>query len=209
MKDLNWGAIVVVAVIVLSLGVLGLLIALGGDEPTNFEESLADWAEEAGVNRDEFLEAYNGEEARAAVEEDNQEGLDKLGGNAATPSVFINDEQITPSYTVEEFSATVQSFVDANESEEAVVIEVYEDFNCGFCAQFFPVSYLVADQFGDQVELVHKSLPFLKPDSTDYAVASEAVEIIGGKQAAFEFDQLVFEDIHGQSFDELDSLKVE
>jgi protein-disulfide isomerase len=177
----NSSTIFVVGVIVVSLGLLGALVLSRQGQPTSVERDLIDMAEELGLDGDQFFEDYQSEELRNEVDANVQAGIDR--GVNATPTTFINGRQVQIAGTYDEFSSMVAAELNTENVEPPVLVEVYEDYQCPFCAQFFPFPYLLEAEFGADVEVIHHHMPLdsIHPLARRYAYAAEAAR----KQGAY------------------------
>lgn len=71
----------------------------------NFDDSMYRWAEQTGLNVDEFRTCYDNEEELNDVNQDKQEAADN--GAQATPSVFVNGELVQGAQPYSRFETTI------------------------------------------------------------------------------------------------------
>lgn len=185
--------LIVLATIIVGVGFLGALIVSNRDEVKESSD-VVEIATNLGLDTDMFIQDYESQEISDLVEAQRVDALGRLGGNASTPSVFINGEiyirtnEIT---TLETLSALVD---EANQEDSQttlpIVVEVFEDYNCSACAAYQKELFEIENTFDvTQVDLQKKHLPFLKETSTKYAKAAEAAR----KQGKFnEYNMEVF-----------------
>jgi len=198
------GPIFIVGSILVGILAIGGLVALRGDDATSVEQEYIDIANQVGLNQEQFLTDFRGEEVKQIVEDQKNDALIRLNGNAATPSIFLDGERAE----IADFStykAVLQPMVNALEEGGKVKMEIFEDYNCPSCANFYPISYQLKAEFGDKLDLQHKNLPFLKPTSTSYARAAEAAR---KQDKIYEYSRALFEKIHGKQYVELDGLQI-
>lgn len=226
--------IILFGIIIVSLVlILALVIIKGQENKEEREELIAQIAEEEGLSKEEFEESVNksdlntlidnkifdlirdidldmvqfindfsSEEVKNLVDADikyAEENLERL----STPTILFNGELIQIPSTYEQFSESINIAVGA--SEGPLKIEVFEDYQCPFCAEFFPMTYQAEAEFGDQIEVVHIHLPLeeIHPKARTYALVAEAAE----KQDKYlEVSASIFEYEHGKSYDELRDL---
>ncbi len=192
----------IVGALVLGLGFLGILIFSRQGQPTSFERELITTAESLGMDGDKFFEDYSNEEIRARVAEDI-EYADSLSVNS-TPSVFINEERVESTADYEVFRGTVQAAID-NAEELPITLAVFEDYQCPFCANFFPIPYFVEAEFGENVivERYHLPLENIHPLARRYAYAAEAAEEQG---KYYEMSKAIFETETDVDYSQIDAL---
>jgi protein-disulfide isomerase len=207
--QVNITALIVIVSAILGGVLLAGLALTSGDRTSKSEQEMIDLAVEVGVpDKDKFIADYNSDEIKDLVEAEKEEILSKLGGGAATPTVVIDGEALNSIPLQDEFTSLVQAKVDANTTEEPVSVEIYEDFNCPHCAEFFPITYMVEAKFTqEEAKFERKNLPFLNQvTSFNYAYAAEAAK----KQGKFyEFARALFEQNFDVDFSGLDSLQIE
>jgi protein-disulfide isomerase len=82
--------------------------ALGNAQDNgNFDESMYRWAEQTGLDTDQFKTCYDNEEELDEVNQDKQEASNN--GASATPSIFINDELIEGAQPYSRFESVIES----------------------------------------------------------------------------------------------------
>ena len=192
----------IIGALVLGLGFLGFLAFSQKGQPTSFERDLITMAEGLGMDGDQFFKDYKSSEVRDAVQAQVDYG-NSLGVNA-TPSAFINEEPIEIAGTYDEFKVTIQNAI-ANADELPITFQVFEDYQCPFCSNFFPIPYLVEAEFGNDVIVEHYHYPLdsIHPLSRRYAYAAQAASLQG---KYYEMSRAIFESEHDKTYPELDLL---
>ena len=169
----------IVITLIVGVGLLGVLIVSRKDEIKKGAD-IVEIAEKLEMDTDKFIADFESQEVADKVEADRQEGLDRLGGKASTPSVFVNgayyDRQANP-----DMVATLTAQIESTpEDQLPLQVDVYEDYNCPACAAFQTYLYELENYFpAEQVVFNKKHLPFLQETSTKYARAAEAAKIQG------------------------------
>ncbi|MCA9387252.1 thioredoxin domain-containing protein [Candidatus Dojkabacteria bacterium] len=192
----------IIGALVLGLGFLGFLAFAQKGQPTSFERDLINIAEGIGLDGEKFFEDYKSDKVKNKVQDQIDYG-NSIGVNA-TPSAFINEEPIEISATYEEFRGVMQSQID-NADELPITFSVFEDYQCPFCANFFPIPYLVKAEFGEDVIVEHYNYPLdnIHPLARRYAYAVIAAEEQG---KYYEMSRAIFEFEHDKEYPELDLL---
>jgi protein-disulfide isomerase len=75
-----------------------------------FDESMYRWAEQTGLDVNQFRQCYNNQEEREEVREDRMEASNT--GASATPSIFVNDELIQGAQPYSIFQSTIESKIN-------------------------------------------------------------------------------------------------
>lgn len=170
------------------VGILGLvfLSASRSGQLTSFEREIVDIADNLGMDTDKFIEDYKSSEIRDTAQASYNAALAR--GINSTPTIIINEERITPVYQYSEWKEIIQTRLDAREEKtQKLVIDLYEDFQCSFCAQFAPLVQQSKKEFVNEVTF-NTNYFFLNPDntkSTRYAYAALAAAQ-QGKEMEFE-----------------------
>ena len=73
----------------------------------NFDESMYRWAEQTGLDTDEFKTCYDNEEELDEVNQDKADA--RQNGASATPSIFINDELVEGAQPYSRFESVIES----------------------------------------------------------------------------------------------------
>lgn len=73
----------------------------------NFDESMYRWAEQTGLDQDQFKTCYDGKEEMDEVRQDKQEAGNI--GAQATPTIFINNEKVEGAQPYSRFEMTINS----------------------------------------------------------------------------------------------------
>ncbi|BCX14167.1 MAG: hypothetical protein KatS3mg085_699 [Candidatus Dojkabacteria bacterium] len=162
--------------ILLGVGVLGVLFVAYRDERVE-NSDLVQIAEKLNLDVDRFLEDYESDEVKNIVEQNKNEALEILkeaGINGAqTPTVAINGvyvQRVTGKTLTDLINERLE-----NADELPIVVDIYEDYKCSACAQFqFEVFEAYMNFTSEYVVINKKHLPFLRPQSTNYAYGAEA-----------------------------------
>ena len=89
-------------------GFFGNQEALGNAHQSGtFDESMYRWAEQTGLDTDQFRTCYDNEEELDEVNQDKNEAGDN--GASATPSIFINDELVEGAQPYSRFESVIES----------------------------------------------------------------------------------------------------
>ena len=89
-------------------GFFGNQEALGNaNQAGTFDESMYRWAEQTGLDTDQFRTCYDNEEELDEVNQDKTEAGDN--GASATPSIFINDELVEGAQPYSRFESVIES----------------------------------------------------------------------------------------------------
>jgi len=75
---------------------------------SNFDESMYRWAEQTGLDVEQFKQCYDNEEELDEVREDRREAANN--GAQATPTIIINEQRINGAQPYSRFQSTIQSF---------------------------------------------------------------------------------------------------
>lgn len=75
----------------------------------NFDESMYRWAEQTGLNVNEFRTCYDNEEELAEVNQDKQEAAGN--GAQATPSIFVNGELVQGAQPYTRFETAINDAI--------------------------------------------------------------------------------------------------
>jgi protein-disulfide isomerase len=195
---LTTNTIILLVTAVLSIGLIAVLVLSKGDEPRAAERELIELAESIGMDGDQFLEDYRSDEVRGAVDDDVEYAEDNLE-RISTPTVRFDGELADTPGSYEDFSAAISEAIEAKDSDEPLEIEVFEDFQCPYCSQFFPMPYQAEAEFGDSIEVIHIHLPLtsIHPQAESYAWAAEAAK----KQDKYvEMSTAIFKKEHGANY---------
>jgi protein-disulfide isomerase len=76
-------------------------------ENSNFDASMYRWAEQTGLDTEQFRTCYDNEEEIEEVQQDKQEAGEN--GAQATPTVLINDQKLEGAQPYSRFESTIQS----------------------------------------------------------------------------------------------------
>jgi propanediol dehydratase small subunit len=176
---MNKTVLTVIITLVIGIGVLGVLFVTYKDDRIKSSDTVQ-LAEKLGVDIDQFLEDYQSSEVARIVEEDKEEALKILkdaGINGAqTPMVAINGVYYPRESGLTLTDMINQVLADTREEELPIFVNIYEDYKCSACAQFQSEIFEAYQKFtSNQVIIKKKHLPFLRPQSSSYAKAAEAV----------------------------------
>jgi protein-disulfide isomerase len=72
----------------------------------NFDESMYKWAEQTGLDTEQFKQCYNNEEEMDEVQNDKSQA--QTIGAKATPTIFINDQMIEGAQPYSRFESTIE-----------------------------------------------------------------------------------------------------
>lgn len=178
--------LIVITTLLLGVGFLGFLVANNRDDAKRSSD-VVELAAKLNLDIDKFIQDYESQELVDLVEAQRQDALNRLGGSAYTPSVFINGSEYKRTAEISTLQ-TLQALVDEASEEDSstelpIVVEVFEDYNCSACAAYQADLYEVEQAFDEsQVVIQKKHLPFLKDSSEKYARAAEAAR----KQSKFD-----------------------
>ncbi len=175
MNKLSPSQIFIVLTVLLSVVLIGILAFANRGSLSAFERSLTEMAQKAGIQDSEkFISDYNNGDLRAEVDNLANQGRER--GVNATPTVFINNVQTNSIQDYESFNSVVESAVKATQNNEPVIIEIYEDHQCPFCSQFFPIAYQIEAEYKDKVKVEHIPFPLdsIHPLARRYAYAAHA-----------------------------------
>ncbi len=197
----NSSTLFIVGTLVLGLGFLGILVFSRQGQPTSFERELITLAESVGMDGDKFFEDYSNDEVRSRVAEDIR-FAEELGVNA-TPSAFINGEKIDTTADYAAFREIISDKID-NAAELPITLQIFEDYQCPFCANFFPVPYFAEAEFGADLVVEHYHFPLDNHQlARRYAYAAEAAR---EQDKYFEMSKAIFESESGQVNEQLNEL---
>lgn len=196
----NKNALIFGGIIIAGLAFLGILIAATSGKATSAEREVIAIAEELGMDGEKFYEDYKKEDVRARVQEDI-DYANSLGVNS-TPSVFINDVRSSAISSYDELKGAVEA---ALLETDVVKVEVFEDLQCPFCAQFFPFPVILEAEFGDAVEVINYHFPLesIHAKAKMYAYFAEAA---AEQDMKFEMTRAIFTLESGDEYAVLDSL---
>lgn len=199
---MNRGLLFVAITLIVGVGGLFILATSRKDKPTSFERDLMTMAGQVGINEDEFLTKYRSSEVRDRVDNIIQAAKDR--GVQSTPTIYINGSQVNPVTTYAEFDALLSPYIEEADGEK-VVVEVYDDYTCPYCARFFPILLQAKAEFGADVLEINKNYFELNSASLarKYSYAAEVAKEYG------KFDQYsrkIFERQHDVDYSILDTL---
>ena len=199
---MNRNTYFILGALVLGLGFLGTLIFSRQGQPTSFERELISLAESIGIDKDKFFNDYQKEDVRSKVDQDIAYG-ESLGVNS-TPSAFVNGGKIDTTADYSTFKEIIQREVDSA-SDLPIKLEIFEDYQCPFCANFFPIPYLAEAEFGQDITVEHYHFPLenIHPLARRYAYAAEAARQQG---KYFEMSQAIYTNESGNDYESLNSL---
>ena len=76
------------------------------------------------------------------------------------------------------------------------VLVQYSDFECPFCARFFPTTEQVRTEYGNKIAMVYRHFPLsFHPKALPAALASECVAELGGKNKFWEMHDVLFKSL--------------
>lgn len=198
----NPTGIIIAVTLIVGVALLGVLIVTNRDDAKE-NTDVVEIAETLEMDVDQFIADYESEEIASLVDDQRADAEERLGGNLVTPSVFING-QLFSRQVEGDVLAEIQRLVDlANEQESEstlpVLVEVFEDYNCGACAQFQNDLFEIENAFTtDELDLQKKHLPFLRESSEKYARAAEAARL----QDKFEeYNLELYQLVHNSEYD--------
>lgn len=196
--------IILLVTAVLSIGLIAVLVLARGDEPRATERELIQLAESVGMDGDQFLEDYRSDEVRNKVSEDLEYAESTLE-RISTPTVLFDGELASTPSSYESFSEAINEALESKEEGDILSIEVFEDYQCPFCSEFFPMPYQAEAEFGEQIEVTHVNLPLksIHPLAESYAWAAEAAR---NQDKFVEMATAIFEDYHGTFYQEMRDL---
>jgi protein-disulfide isomerase len=73
----------------------------------NFDESMYKWAEQTGLDTEQFKQCYDNEEEMEEVQNDKKQA--GTIGAQATPTIFINDQKVEGAQPYSRFESTIES----------------------------------------------------------------------------------------------------
>lgn len=192
----------IIGVLVIGLGFLAVLALSQKGQPNTFERELIALAEGIGLDKDQFFEDYKSDEVKNKVQEHVDYG-NQIGVNA-TPSAYINQVPIDIASEYAGFKTTIEQAIMAAD-ELPITLSVFEDYQCPFCSNFFPITYLIEAEFGEDVVVEHYHFPLdnIHPKARRYAYAAEAAALQG---KYYEMSRAIFEYEHAKEYPELDLL---
>jgi len=216
MKKLIWGVFLVV--------ILVLLFTFKGSAPVdtsgswvstrNSEAVFASYAEQLGLDLEQFESDYESDEVEDKVENDYADVV-ATGIQISTPTVLINGKLVERTISnlrqildAELLAASGAGVAPTGESyaipavsdndnrrgnlESPVTFVEYGDFQCPACGQFHNTVVVLVEEYGDRVQFVYRHMPLtqIHPKATPAAHASEAA----GRQGKFwEMHDLLYE----------------
>ncbi len=168
----------IIVTLLVGTGLLGALIISKKDEIKQGSD-IVEIASKLGMDADQFIADFESEEVANTVESQRVDALDRLGGTASTPTVFINNELFERQVAgdiEENIKLQIASSKEANsEIKLPIKVEIFEDYNCPHCAEFQDELHDLIEAFDSKdVDFQLKHLPFLKDSSERYAKAAEA-----------------------------------
>lgn len=190
--------IILIAVVVLSILFLGLVIYSRQGTLTNQQARLADWAEDIGADRDQFINDFLSEEIAQVVTAQDQEYVERFGESKSTPTIILDGDRVSRdnlSGFVDLINAEIaETEADPNE-ELPVVLEDFSDFNCPHCADFDVIAFQLGEIFTeDQLSFQSKNLAVInQTTSIDYAKAYESAKLQG---FGSEMRRRIFQEVH-------------
>jgi len=107
-----------------------------------------------------------------------------------SPLVVLNDSQ------KEKIPPLTKNDHIKGSLEAKVLLLVYTDFECPFCAQYHSTLSAILNDYPDDLSLVYRHYPIedIHPNSRFLAEASECANELGGSKAFFIFVDKVFEE---------------
>ncbi len=183
--------------------------------PATFDEALATFAEEQGIDADAFASCLADPAMTDRVAEDEAEA--QLAGATGTPySVIVTRAGerfvLSGALPYEQVKERIDSALSGAEGEseghavytmrpareddhirgsadaEVTIVE-FSDFDCPFCQRFHPTLERAVEEYDGRVAWVYRHFPIeqLHPNAPALAVASECVAKLEGNDAFWEF----------------------
>jgi protein-disulfide isomerase len=197
-------AVMIITTVVVSIGLIAVLAASRKDDLTQNEETLVEIAKSLGLDETKFVEDMRSDEVKKIVSDQDADATARLGGRRSTPAVYLNSEKIEASVSFEQYKTFMQAEIDEEKAKETpnlpLTLEVFEDFQCPACSQFFPVVVQIDNAFSNEELVVeYKNLPLAELHSfaEKYAYAAEAARMQG---KFLEYARELYEMEHGLDY---------
>ena len=133
-----------------------------------------EYAEELGLDLDQFQADLENEDVIARVDADVEEA--DLRGVNATPSIFVNGEYMNFQFDIDSELRNKLEEELVKAPEELVLVEEFADFQCPACGSAFPILEQIKIDYEGRAEVIFRHFPLesIHPFARAAAIASEA-----------------------------------